>query len=186
MVNPASNGAPGASGNSPAPGYILKLVLFFELFMFYTVLIMNTSPCHVITFSLHHTSSLCTWINAKLFNIQWSHLTKFNRNKLHVTIFTIHRYNTWIMYIGTTREKWHYDSYAALWPGSLVTEPTWFVLDCLWKNLWLVSRSLHSAHAHHAKVHRFNSLLRVDCREKPTAGCLGYKKALMGWGGAGD
>jgi hypothetical protein len=31
---------------------LLKLVLFFMLFMFYSVLIMNTSTCHAITFSL--------------------------------------------------------------------------------------------------------------------------------------
>jgi hypothetical protein len=70
MVNPAINGAPGASGNSPAPGYILKLVLFFELFMFYTVLIMNTSPCHVITFSptTHHLYARGSMPNFSIFN----------------------------------------------------------------------------------------------------------------------
>jgi hypothetical protein len=52
MVNLAGNGAPGASGNVPAPGYILKLELFFVLFMYYIVLIMNTTTCHAITFSL--------------------------------------------------------------------------------------------------------------------------------------
>jgi hypothetical protein len=39
----------------PAPGYILKLVMFFMLFMFYSELIMNTRTCHAITFSLFHT-----------------------------------------------------------------------------------------------------------------------------------
>jgi hypothetical protein len=52
MVIPAANNALAALDNGPAPGYILKLVLFFVSFMFYTVLIMNTSICHVITYSL--------------------------------------------------------------------------------------------------------------------------------------
>jgi hypothetical protein len=52
MVNTAANGAPGASGNGPAPGYMLKLIWIFVLFMFSCVLIMNTSTCSAITFSL--------------------------------------------------------------------------------------------------------------------------------------
>jgi hypothetical protein len=52
MVNPAGNGAPSASGNSHAPGYILKLIWIFVLFLFSCVLIMNTSTCSAITFSL--------------------------------------------------------------------------------------------------------------------------------------
>jgi hypothetical protein len=51
MVNPAANGATIVAGNGPAPGYILKLIWLFVLFMFYIVLIMNTSTWH-ITFSL--------------------------------------------------------------------------------------------------------------------------------------
>jgi hypothetical protein len=54
MVNLAGNNAPGVSGNGPAPGYILKLVLFFVLFMYYIVLILNTTTYHAITFSLYH------------------------------------------------------------------------------------------------------------------------------------
>jgi hypothetical protein len=52
MVNLVGNNAHGASGNGPAPGYILKLVSFFELFMYYIVLILNTTTYHAITFSL--------------------------------------------------------------------------------------------------------------------------------------
>jgi hypothetical protein len=78
------------------------------------------------------------------------------------------------------------------------------------KNLWLVSRSLHRAHAHHTKVHGFNPLLRVDCKKNPLRVVLGTKSTngvgrggwldfyfgagrvacggslAMGWGGWGE
>jgi hypothetical protein len=54
MVSPAGNGAPGASGNDPALGYILKLIWKFVLFMFSCVLIMNTMFCYHVFAHIHH------------------------------------------------------------------------------------------------------------------------------------